>query len=813
MKATTFILLIIISWSKIISAQEMVFDWVDVWKESSGDNVYPERISSNKNGHVYIAGRLISDTDMDPGPGVAMINRPTTEESTVFAKFNTEGEFIWATAFHTSNIIRTESIVADTSGNLYVAGYFRDTIFTQMNGVDTAFVETGGSYDVFLAKIDPDGNLEWMKIFGDKYDDQINDLELDNEGNLYCLGYFAEYVQFEPGEPVEYSEYYDLCILKYSPDGTKQWLYRTDITGLTFRIYPKGIDIDVNGNVNIIGNYYVSSGDTLDFEYGPGESLAYANKTINIFIVQLDGTDGSFRWLKSFENTGSSDRAADIDSDTNGDLYFTGHSTLNQISFDNTSSAGDLDFGTSTGMYIVKLSDTGDFIWLQYIDANNSIIPYSIVTDHENNIIIQGTFTNDVTMETDQGTINHSSIPGASFDVFTFRFDQDKNYLWSHTYGTRSSDYGHEADVDQYGNIYGVAISGYVSTDTARFGNIDIVGIGGSNGVRYLYKLTPCSRERIEQFDDSTYYAEALNASYQWLDCNNGYSPMLNDTNRFFTPKVSGNYALQATNYVCMDTSECVYISREYFIAAIIVDTSCANSPTTFTDLSTTTGTGIIYEWDFDNDGLIDDNTVGGTTFTYDTAGTYQAKLVISNNEFDRDSIIYDVLVLNQPTIIAGADQEIEYGQSITILATSSSDVNSIIWSPSSTLDDNTVLNPLASPKTDTKYTIAVSNSENCSNSDSMGITVKMFIPTGFTPDGDGVNDYWEVPVLVEFASSTVEIFDRSGQRVFTGGAGNFWDGTYNGKEAATGAYYYIIVFGDGSEPISGNVNLIRLKK
>lgn len=81
-----------------------------------------------------------------------------------------------------------------------------------------------------------------------------------------------------------------------------------------------------------------------------------------------------------------------------------------------------------------------------------------------------------------------------------------------------------------------------------------------------------------------------------------------------------------------------------------------------------------------------------------------------------------------------------------------------------------------------------------------------------FTPNGDGFNDTWNIPALVNFSNCTVDIFVRGGSRVFhSDGYGKAWDGTYGGKPLPVGVYYYIIDLKTrGYNKVDGYITLIR---
>lgn len=103
------------------------------------------------------------------------------------------------------------------------------------------------------------------------------------------------------------------------------------------------------------------------------------------------------------------------------------------------------------------------------------------------------------------------------------------------------------------------------------------------------------------------------------------------------------------------------------------------------------------------------------------------------------------------------------------------------------------------------------------SNPDSVMVTYTVCdtlqIPTGFTPDGDGTNDVWDIPGLNSlYPTNVVQVYGRWGGLLFesTDNYATPWDGTFNGKEMPVGSYYFVIDLGDGSDPIKGTVTIIE---
>lgn len=84
-------------------------------------------------------------------------------------------------------------------------------------------------------------------------------------------------------------------------------------------------------------------------------------------------------------------------------------------------------------------------------------------------------------------------------------------------------------------------------------------------------------------------------------------------------------------------------------------------------------------------------------------------------------------------------------------------------------------------------------------------------MPTVFTPNADGVNDFWMIPNIELHPQCTVKVFNRGGVLVFSSvGYGTPWDGTLNGKVLPPDVYFYIIDLKDGKKPLSGSITIIR---
>ena len=129
-------------------------------------------------------------------------------------------------------------------------------------------------------------------------------------------------------------------------------------------------------------------------------------------------------------------------------------------------------------------------------------------------------------------------------------------------------------------------------------------------------------------------------------------------------------------------------------------------------------------------------------------------------------------------------------------------------WSNEATSED---LNNISAGS----YFLVVSDANGCPVKDTIIVGILeetgcLDIPTGFTPNGDGKNDTWKIKGIGNYPEINVEIFNRWGSVIFTSkGYAQPWDGTSNGRELPSAAYYYIISLGEGSNK-TGSVTIIR---
>jgi gliding motility-associated-like protein len=113
-------------------------------------------------------------------------------------------------------------------------------------------------------------------------------------------------------------------------------------------------------------------------------------------------------------------------------------------------------------------------------------------------------------------------------------------------------------------------------------------------------------------------------------------------------------------------------------------------------------------------------------------------------------------------------------------------------------------------------YDIAATDANGCTKNFNINVhsqTCKIYIPNGFTPNGDGKNDVFRIPQGIQIQLNEFSIFDRWGNKVFsTTNSSIGWDGNSNGKDCPAGTYVYIIkgIANNKEKELKGTITLIR---
>jgi gliding motility-associated-like protein len=196
--------------------------------------------------------------------------------------------------------------------------------------------------------------------------------------------------------------------------------------------------------------------------------------------------------------------------------------------------------------------------------------------------------------------------------------------------------------------------------------------------------------------------------------------------------------------------------------------------------------------------------------------GIYTILQIASTNNGCVDSLQQSYTVLPNPLVSAGGNQIIVSGSSKILPAsiTGNSNGNIYNWQPIIDLNNANVLQPICYATASKQYKLTVTNTYGCNASDSLWVTVlkELKLPNSFSPNGDGINDQWDIPFASAYPNIKISVFNRNGTIVFQS-TGNYtpWRGNdANNQPLPIGTYYYVIDLNTGEKPLAGWVSLIR---
>jgi len=285
--------------------------------------------------------------------------------------------------------------------------------------------------------------------------------------------------------------------------------------------------------------------------------------------------------------------------------------------------------------------------------------------------------------------------------------------------------------------------------------------------------------------------AQSNGLSFSWSPATGLNNPSILDP--LASPQSTTQYTLTASTAVCSSTASVTVVVDTLPVANAGADTAVC-----FGKSIQLQGRGGQCSWSphtwLDNPAS-STPTVMAPTQTI----TYQLMVTDANGCSSLHPAQVTVTVTPPPELFAGNDTSVLVGQPVPLNAVdvNNSGFNSYTWSPASGLSNAFVQNPIAYPTESTVYTVAASTADGCTATTGISIKVyevsDIFVPSGFTPNGDGHNDLLRaIPIGIRDFKYFV-VYNRWGQRVFqTADPAIGWDGTLNGQLQSTGAFVWM---------------------
>jgi gliding motility-associated-like protein len=280
----------------------------------------------------------------------------------------------------------------------------------------------------------------------------------------------------------------------------------------------------------------------------------------------------------------------------------------------------------------------------------------------------------------------------------------------------------------------------------------------------------------------------------------------------------TGSYSIKLTTLSakgCSDETTKVFnaffgkpVARFTMSAADI----CQGVESQFSDASTAVGSSITARsWSF-GDGS--SSALTDPKKRYNSPGRYTVTLTATNAAgCVSDPFSQQVNVFLQPVVDAGPSFVVPQGSVVNFLSVANDPGLVFLWTPTPDLTPASLLRASVTALQDQVYRLTATGQNGCTATDTVSVkilkTVK--IPNVFSPNGDGVNDRWNIENMADYPGCTLQVFNRYGQLVYSvAGYNTPWDGKVNGRDLPVGVYYYVINLKNGFKPINGSITIIR---
>ncbi len=485
--------------STVLLAQQDIFN--SIVTSGGGSSDYSYDIAVTTDGYTYVTGKFKS-TDWNIGNGITL--SATGNYDMYLAKYNPEGEVVWAKQAGSSSVDEGRAIAVDNSGNVIVAGVYTKTIHF---GDDS--LENHGNYDIFIAKYDPEGNMIWLKQAYTTNQDKAVDIAVDNDNNYIVTGYFGDdavdTLVYDGTNIISNGER-DIFVLKLNSDGNLQWGISG---GGKANDEATGVKTDKHNNIYVCG-YYKDT--TAVF----GSTILSHLDSYEAFLTKIDA-NGNYLWAQNIYGPGY-DRAYAIDLISAGTPENDTTIVVVTGAFKDTTYVGQSNemFESAGKNDIFVFGYTGDGIYIagQVLGSDEDDYGKSISFIPNSDYLYVGGYTqSNFIIGTDTLT-NYGKK-----DALLVKMEKD-SLIWIKNFGGSSNDYLNSSAVNTLGNIY---FTGNFQSATATFNPFDITSNGSYDIWIAAINSGPMEIPAlfINEFlasNDANYYDSTTNDYPDWIE-------------------------------------------------------------------------------------------------------------------------------------------------------------------------------------------------------------------------------------------------------------------------------------------------------
>ncbi len=470
----------IFSFTNFAYADNVGLEWAKSVGGTGIDVVSRTSVGIDSSGNTYITGTFNNTVDFDPGAGTTNLTSAGAADMFVL-KLDSSGDLVWVKQIGGTGADGGNGIVLDSSNNIYLTGYFNDTVDFDP-GAGTTNLTSNGSGDVFVLKLNSSGVFMWVKSAGTVNNDYGAAIAIDADDNVHVSGYFIGIGDFDPGAGttnISAGSSEGVFIQKLDTDGVFIWA--KSFEGNSWGNWVQAMTIDSFGNVYTTGTLR----GTTDYDPGVGTAYLTSAGSYDSFMSKLDSS-GNFVWAKSIGGTGV-DVGNGIYTDLNNNVYIALEiGSTGVIDYDPGAGITNLTSNGSKDIFILKLDSSGDFVWVKQIGSTGVDNPLPIYINGDA-IYVAGIFSDTVDFDHGAGTYNLTSAGGR--DAFVLKLDLSGNFVWVKSFGGTENDEGYIVNVDSSNNVYVLGTFNSTSDFDPSSATTNLTSAGATD--IFILKLTP----------------------------------------------------------------------------------------------------------------------------------------------------------------------------------------------------------------------------------------------------------------------------------------------------------------------------------
>lgn len=488
--------------------------------------------------NVFITGRFEGTADFNPGSSTYNLSAAGFEDA-FLCKLSSTGSYVWAHRFGTSGSSAiSHSLAVDDASNVYITGMLSDVIdFNPAAAINN--LGTLGNSNAFLCKFSSSGSYTWGKYFGGNATVNGCSLALDSQNNVYTTGHFNGYANFDIGggnSSIGTIQDQQIYVTKHSSTGVFQWVKQ--LAGYPFW-WGENIAVDRSNNIYVAAPFSNSP----DFNPGVGINTMTSYGGYDAAITKLDNV-GNFLWAKQIGGPNGQFIQA-LHADSLNNIYFSGIFT-DSLYVGDTQAQNTLYTNNLDDIFLGKLDSAGTNRWIRSYGGANFDHSKCISIDPFQNMYVVGYFNSTADFDPGPGVfeiiepLSHASGFLQKINLCATVFENDS-----------------VTACGQYKWINGVTYFADPGPVTHTLTNA-----AGCDSVLTLVLNVQIVNADVSMPDDIT--IEAINNvadSYQWVDCDNGFSFVTGASAQQFLPISNGNYAVIVSENGCSDTSSCLSVS------------------------------------------------------------------------------------------------------------------------------------------------------------------------------------------------------------------------------------------------------------